>query len=405
MDISFADIARALIRPGIFLLLGGVFFWVWRIERKRTWLLHIATACVALCLAILAHFFLFPGQSAPKAVASSFLYTVAVLAAAEGLLSRDSKRLGWPVMAAVLVLTTGLLWYFAYPAPSLWARIYIQNFSYGALLLYVTFRLVGLRHGKAADRLLFWVLLGFSVQFFVRTVLTIGFSTPEGGVAFTASPFWNSLQFSITVFGGALAFAVLIVALTDMIEDLRTERDRDMLTGLLNRRGLEERLRVLAHRHRAGPVGIVLCDLDHFKSVNDTFGHDAGDRVLKEFGSLLKSGLRPEHIAARSGGEEFTLLLPGSNEDDAIALADKIRLQLPSMPFEFEAGTRLVTASFGVTEWQAGEPIAEALKRADENLYQAKGNGRNRVVGDRRAQENSHRGSRVSRQSRTESAP
>lgn len=384
MDITFADIARALIRPGIFLLFGGVFLWAWSVERKRTWLLYIAVACIMLCLAILAHFFLFPGRSEPKAVASGFLYTIAVLAACEGLLLRGAKGLGWSFMAVTLFLMTALLWYFAYPAPSLWARIYIQNFGYGALLLYVAFRLMGLRHGKVPDRVLFWVLLGFAIQFFVRTVWTIGFSTPEGGVAFAASPFWNSLQFSLTVFGAALAFAVLVAAITDMIEDLRKERDRDPLTGLLNRRGLEEGLRSWSRSSRTEPVSIVLGDLDHFKSINDTFGHDAGDQVLKDFGRLLKSNIRPQDIAARTGGEEFTLLLMGLDEDGAVDVADRIRRRLKSTPFEFIAGTRLVTASFGVAEQLPGEPFSTTMKRADERLYEAKGAGRNRIMsGDR----------------------
>jgi len=384
MDITFADIARALIRPGIFLLFGLVFLWAWNIDRKRAWLLYIAAACTTLCFAILAHFFLFQGRSAPKAIASSVLYTIAVLAACEGLLLRAGKQLGWRPMAAMLVSMMALLWYFAYPAPSLWARIYVQNFGYGALILFTSFRLAGLRHGSLPDRVLFWILLGFSVQLFLQTVLTIGFLTPEGGVAFMATPFWNSLQFSLTIFGAALAFAVLIAAVADMMADLRGERDLDPLTGLLNRRGLEERLRYSARQLQKVPVSIIVCDLDHFKSVNDTFGHAAGDQVLKAFGGLLKSSIGQQDIAARTGGEEFSVLLEGLNEENAAEIADRIRQRLESLPLEFEAGTRLVTASFGVAQQRAGEPFSVTLKRADERLYKAKRAGRNRVVSDDR---------------------
>lgn len=385
MDSFFADLARALIRPGIFLLFGIVFLWVWGLERKRPWILYVAVACLALAAAMVSHYLAWPGGIAPSAVFSGLLYTVAVLAACEGLLLRAGRRFGLRFDCAMLALLTGLIWYFMYVTPSLWTRIYIQNFGYGALLLLTTFRLAGLRHGRLTDRVLFWVLLGFSVQFFVRTSLTLGLSTPESGAAFIASPFWNSLQLSLTVFGAGLAFVILIAAVTDMMEDLRRERDSDPLTGTLNRRGLDEQVRRVFRKAGPVPASVVVCDIDHFKSINDTFGHDAGDRVLQAFGSLLKESVRPQDVVARTGGEEFSILLTGVGENDAIEIANRIRRRFKSMAFEFEAGTRLVTASFGVAERQPGELFSMTTKRADERLYKAKKTGRNRVVGGSRS--------------------
>lgn len=381
MDNVYAELMRALIRPGIFLLFGLVFLWAWSIERKRSWIPYIAIACLALAAAWTAHLLAWPGGIAQNAVFSGFLYTLAVVAACEGLLLRAGKRFGLPFDCAILVSVTGLLWVFTYPVPSLWARVYIQNFGYGAMLLFTSGRLAELRCGRVADRLLFWVMLGFSVQFFVRTSLTLGLSTPAGGAPFIASPFWNSLQLSLTVFGSALAFAVLIAAVTDMMEDLRRERDSDPLTMVLNRRGLDDQARRLFRKPEALPISVILCDIDHFKSINDTFGHDVGDKVLRAFGALLKDSVRPQDVVARTGGEEFTILIVGMGETRAIQVAERIRSRFKSTAFRFEPLDRFVTASFGVAEHQPGESLFITTKRADSRLYDAKRAGRDRVVG------------------------
>lgn len=386
MDNFYADLARVMIRPGIFLLFGVAFLWVWALERKRSWILNVAAACLTLGVAMIFHFLAWPGGAAPASIVSGFLYTIAVLAACEGLLLRVNKSFSPRFHFAVLALLTGLLWYFMYVEPSLWTRIYIQNFGYGALLLLTTFRLTGLQHGSLTDRVLFWVMLGFSVQFFVRTSLTLGFSAPEKGMAFVASPFWNILQLSLTVFGAGLAFVILLAAVSDMMEALRHERDNDVLTGTLNRRGLEDQVHRLFRNAVPGSVSIIVCDIDHFKSINDTFGHDAGDVVLQAFGSLLKQEVRPQDLVARTGGEEFSVVLRAAGEKDALEIADRIRLGFETMKFNFEPGTRLVTASFGVAERCPGESFSSTSKRADERLYEAKRAGRNRVVGKLRRQ-------------------
>jgi len=380
-QLIYADLTRALVRPGIFLLFSLVFLWVWNIEKKRPWLLHVALASLTFAIAWTAHLFTWPDGIRPNAVFSGILYTLAVLAACEGMLLRADKRWGLLFNCALLVITTGLLWLFTYLVPSLWARIYIQNFGYGGLLLATTFRLRALSNGNGADRLLFWTLLGFSIQFFLRTSLTLGFSTPESGIAFVASAFWGSLQLSLTVFGSSLAFSILIAAIADMHEDLRHERDSDPLTGVLNRRGLDEQARRTLRVARVNPLSVVVCDIDHFKSINDTFGHSAGDDVLRSFAALLKSCVQPEDIVARTGGEEFTILLVGADEARAVVVANRMRVRFKAMAFRFQAGTRIVTASFGVVEHQLGTPLTATMKKADDRLYLSKQNGRNRVVG------------------------
>jgi diguanylate cyclase (GGDEF)-like protein len=155
----------------------------------------------------------------------------------------------------------------------------------------------------------------------------------------------------------------------------------DYLTGLLNRRAFYDRLEAELARSRrhSRPTCILMCDVDHFKSVNDKYGHDVGDLVLKEIASSLKFCLRNEDLKVRWGGEEFLALISETDVRGAAVAAEKFRAYVESKELE-SAGSRLrVTVSIGVTEFGSLSP-EEAIKEADQALYEAKNSGRNKVV-------------------------
>jgi diguanylate cyclase (GGDEF)-like protein len=159
---------------------------------------------------------------------------------------------------------------------------------------------------------------------------------------------------------------------------------RDPLTGLFNRRYLEETMeRELTRARRAGEsVGVILLDLDHFKRLNDTYGHDAGDHVLNRTGDMLKHATRGGDIACRFGGEEFAVILPGASLESARNRAEAIRGAFEALDIEFD-GRRIgpFTLSAGVACLPPGaDDWAPALQRADKALYTAKQAGRNRVL-------------------------
>jgi diguanylate cyclase (GGDEF)-like protein len=158
----------------------------------------------------------------------------------------------------------------------------------------------------------------------------------------------------------------------------------DGLTGLDNRRHLNERLEeMFQHAQRlAEPFSCVMCDLDKFKSVNDTYGHQAGDEVLKQLSAILKDEAREIDRVGRYGGEEFMLLLPGTVLDSAVTFAERVRKRIEGNTFSFPGGSLQRTASFGVSGWPHPKIRAsDALVRsADDALYVAKETGRNRVI-------------------------
>lgn len=157
----------------------------------------------------------------------------------------------------------------------------------------------------------------------------------------------------------------------------------DGLTGLGNRRQAEERLHTeVARAARTGDaVALIVGDLDHFKSVNDRFGHPTGDAVLREFARVLRAATREIDLAARWGGEEFAVLLPGTDADDARVVAERIRARLAERVVLTPDGVPVqVTASFGVAAYPAAESETALIAAADAALYAAKHAGRNRVV-------------------------
>ncbi len=159
----------------------------------------------------------------------------------------------------------------------------------------------------------------------------------------------------------------------------------DSLTGLHNRRYLDSHIAALFDEAlvRGRQMSILLLDIDRFKSINDTYGHDAGDEVLREFASRVRANTRGIDVVARYGGEEVVVLVPDTPLEGARTVAERIREQVESTPFPIHQGSRrvAVTVSIGVAARQVGDALGgDVLKRADLALYRAKEEGRNRVV-------------------------
>lgn len=155
----------------------------------------------------------------------------------------------------------------------------------------------------------------------------------------------------------------------------------DTLTGLHNRRFLESRTAAelaRAQRHDA-PFSVVIGDLDHFKRINDHYGHNIGDQVLREVAKCIRDNLRQEDLAVRWGGEEFLLLLPGLDEAGALQVAEKVRRILAQATLQCDDHEISVTISLGVAEYAGEDSFINLVRRADEAMYRAKAEGRNRV--------------------------
>ena len=161
--------------------------------------------------------------------------------------------------------------------------------------------------------------------------------------------------------------------------DNLSEAQRDPLTGAYNRKGFYCKVAdELARAHRYGiKTSLTIYDIDHFKLINDTYGHQVGDSVLKELTNLIMEQVRSSDVFCRWGGEEFIIFTPHTDVENIERLAEKLRKKIEGFPFQ---GVKNITCSFGVTQYIGGEDCEDLIKRADDALYKAKNGGRNRVV-------------------------
>ncbi|MBT3193956.1 MAG: GGDEF domain-containing protein [Verrucomicrobia bacterium] len=256
------------------------------------------------------------------------------------------------------VENTGALWIYLYPLLAL----YLQGIRKGALSL------LGL-------------IVGSFVVFFApaRTLVTANYS-PAFISRFVAS------MTSVTILSFVYEYSTQrtyrrLIAATAMLERLAKT---DELTGLASRRAVLEHLELELQRfvRYRETFAVILCDIDHFKQFNDTHGHDCGDLVLQAVSEILLESGRKVDIAGRWGGEEFLLVLPATELEGAVEVAERLRKAVEAFRIDYDGSLLSITLSCGVAVWREGDGDHDALiKRADICLYQAKEEGRNRVVG------------------------
>jgi len=188
-----------------------------------------------------------------------------------------------------------------------------------------------------------------------------------------------------TILSGALSYrsALVMRQLTLTRSELARISKTDQLTGLFNRRGFDDAavLALMAARKRKVPVTVFLCDIDHFKSINDRFGHEAGDKVLVEVADVLQRLARTEGLlVARYGGEEFAGIMVGVSRDRAEQYAEQLRSDCAAREIQIGENLERVTISIGFTVSCADAELTELIRIADRALYAAKRRGRDRVV-------------------------
>lgn len=188
----------------------------------------------------------------------------------------------------------------------------------------------------------------------------------------------------LTVPAGYMAMAMFIILMmaSDISAKMKRLAVRDQLTGLLNRRGFNEygEKAFSAAQRNGTPLSVIMTDIDRFKYINDKFGHAAGDTALAHFAMLVEEGRRKEDVIARVGGEEFALLLPGTDLRDAMAMADQLCSKIGATPMDLTSIGLPMTSSFGVAAISDKDTtLDDMVRRADRALYRSKRAGRNRV--------------------------
>ena len=284
-------------------------------------------------------------------------------------------RLEVAAFSGVVPMYLASLGYSLFSLPQAQAALWnLTGLGYWSPIVYaLAFLIFGVKVGLRMSLLVYAISL--LVWFIYFIILFLADETPMGGAVFYQLFASNGLLL-VMLYGVGRAF----VAQAQQTAQLEHAAHTDPLTQLYNRRFLTQCLaQVVSSLGHAQPLSLVLVDLDHFKKINDVYGHGVGDRVLQGVSRYLLDHARKMDVVGRWGGEEFLLVLPDTALPEALGVAEQLRAGLEQSPDE---ATGTLTASFGVVQAGPGEAVAGLLERADRTLYRAKGAGRNRVEGD-----------------------
>ena len=362
---------------------AGLFVALWRQEKHKRYILTYAywSAAVATCIALQA--WVIKDFGVMELVAYHALASSGVIALLCGVETRQDRSVPLAGFISVTALT-GVLIAFARAAEVQMVVIMSQNFNSGLLFTIGAYACWMSGRASMADRALFWAFVLLAAYSIFRPSVTMVLAS-----TMTMEEYQSSIMLTVNLAMTAIlslivSLVLIATVITDRLEETKEAATQDSLTGLPTRGAFEPLAKQMLGRAASERVvaSLIVGDIDHFKRINDTFGHAAGDRVISGFGALIAERIRPGDAAGRIGGEEFCIIAWNCTEEGACALADRLRLafariQNPDLP-EGE----MATASFGVAEFRIGSDYAQSFKRADAALYRAKRHGRNCVVGD-----------------------
>lgn len=289
----------------------------------------------------------------------------------------------WALLAAVYAAT---LWFTA-GADSFPARTAVFGLAAAAVLAVIAFELLrGAEQRSVATSFTAFVVVAIGVVMLARTAYTLSLGR-DARTLFSG----DAVQFAFVAAYVALGVGSAIGFMLMIAEKLRSELARlatlDPLTGVYNRRTFADLAgREISRASRLGtPLALVMIDLDHFKSVNDRFGHAGGDDVLREFVGIARRGLRRQDLIGRYGGEEFSILLPDTQRLEAVQVAQRLRAAVEHAEVALGDAAMRFTVSVGIAHSSsAGLDLEALLREADVALYRAKSLGRNQVVSEPR---------------------
>lgn len=370
-----------LLNPAIAAIFAVIFVGLWLRDRSAMHVLALAVSYVALCAGFLVFHFTANPNGVFETLVMHVIYSIGTLALCWGVAQRVGQRVPVFVFAAI-VLGASLIIVVGSFGTNMNARLVAINSGYGLMMALTTQLLARSGKQEIFDRTVTWLLGITSAQFFVRPMLAMIMSGPMSAETYRDSESYAVWMLTMGVVSLLLALSLMAAVFYDQLRAERSNAERDHLTGLKMRRAFEdEAMRMLdENSDRRNPVSMIVADIDHFKGVNDTFGHLAGDEAIAAFGNLIGDTVRDSDICGRVGGEEFCILVWNCDLGPAYRLAERLRRAFGEAEIEgLGEGVRL-TASFGVAQWREGEGYGKLFARADKALYEAKESGRNKVA-------------------------
>lgn len=371
--------AIGLTVPAIAVGMCGIFLCFWHYNREDRAALVFAGAFTMCAVGFTLNHFVLPKESLANALVHNACYALGLFLLCDGIhraFERKTPRRTLAVLGVMSVIAAGII---QTCFVGLSVRIVTINFIQGLMLIASAWTLRGVWNrswtGTAVLAALSLCLLNMMI---ISPITVVGTTIREA--TFFESAYWQIINLisilSVLSMGGAL----VSVCVMQRLEALRDDAENDFLTGLKSRRAFDQAASQYCQA-RSGDyaASVIIIDLDHFKAVNDQFGHAAGDAVIRSVGALLSRQTRTSDMVGRMGGEEFCLLLPGTDLEGASILAERLRNRISELAEDDFPEGLSVTASFGVAELGRDMLFEDAYPVADAALYSAKSSGRNRV--------------------------
>jgi len=378
------DHLLGLVNPSLAFVFSLTFFIFWTRQKSRYDILAVSFAYFAFSNALFITHFAGEWENLTGLIVKLSCFSCGATALLWGIATRSEKRIqiGW--IAAIGVLSIFLGVFVTQSSNNVSGQVYVLNVAYGAMFTLGTWSIRDHAGKSGVERLMFWAFVATSLQFFIGPAFIFYLDGTLFAESFRNSYYWAILHVTIALCSLVLALSIIAVFVSDLIQQIRDISGKDLLTGLKTRRAFDDETRsVFTKLNRSPlPVGFVMVDIDHFKQVNDTYGHLVGDAVIKHVSTILRGECREQDIICRFGGEEFVVFLHKADGDKGLLVAERMRMSVEAAP-ALEDGVKVsVTISIGGSMKARMEDINLTIKAAHAALYRAKRAGRNRTVVD-----------------------
>ncbi|MEZ0054002.1 diguanylate cyclase (GGDEF)-like protein [Mycobacterium sp. MAA66] len=342
---------------------------LWVIERRHPYLAYIGSASACATLAMAANSL--PVAIEYRLAINALLLVGGALLFIEGLTRRAGRRPGRASTLTAAALGVAGVLILAVTHQGLRWEVRLQDATTALVAACGVFHGRMLTNGRRGDRLMGLLLLGGVGYFLARGWFGLDMAELNSGRNSSFAVFTPPFTMFFAGFIVSMVATLAVQEIWGAIDKLRDERDTDVLTGLLNRRGFQTKVELLLEPARYIPSSFVVFDLDDFKSVNDHYGHTAGDELLRRFGALLSEAVGANDVVGRLGGDEFALYLTGPPHD-ALVVAGRVRESLVRARSGDLLGAESTTTSFGIAAAVPGMKFTDLLAAADHELYHAK---------------------------------
>lgn len=363
--------------------LFAVSFGVVAVYQKGSDAARWASAAYGLGVLSVGLEFVVPGQADPRpvgiAIFLSFLFAISLVII--GLARHFRVRTPWIPLGIIWAVSfVDILIIIDWPRDSM-LRMVLYQTPYALVMMVGIWVLIANGARRSLELVLGLMFALSALQFlakpFIAHATGMG-SRPQDYILSTYAAYSQTLAAVLLIANGLL---LLLILVRDLMEEMTERSETDKLSGLLNRRGFEDRVNSgLASLHRSGlPGAMIIADLDRFKEINDTHGHECGDHVIAAFARVLSSAAGDHFVLGRLGGEEFAVFMPGVEASGARLFGESVRAGFSGQKMDFLPEGVRPTVSIGVAQIERGDSQAQALRRADAALYEAKRAGRDAV--------------------------